>query len=48
VADVITSKDMPAGAGQLSIDAGNLASGVYFVKLSTPSQSVTRKITILR
>ena len=48
VADVVRSKSLPAGPGQLSIDAGQLASGVYFVKLSTPSKSVTRKITIVR
>jgi hypothetical protein len=48
VAEVMRSKSMPAGHGQLNIDAGRLASGVYFVKLSTPSKSVTRKITIIR
>jgi hypothetical protein len=48
VADVMRSKSLPAGPGQLNIDAGKLASGVYFVKLSTPSKSVTRKITIVR
>jgi hypothetical protein len=48
VADVLQSRSLPAGPGQLSFDAGKLASGVYFVKLSTPSQSVTRKITIVR
>ncbi|HEX6791759.1 MAG TPA: T9SS type A sorting domain-containing protein, partial [Candidatus Krumholzibacteria bacterium] len=48
VADVVSSKAMPKGSGQLSIDAGHLASGVYFVKMSTPAKSVTRKITIIR
>lgn len=48
VAEVMRSKSMPAGQGQLNIDAGRLASGVYFVKLSTESKSVTRKITIVR
>lgn len=48
VADVVKSRAMPAGPGQVTIDAKNLASGVYFVKLSTPSKSVTRKITIVR
>ena len=48
VADVMRAKSLPAGAGQLNIDSGKLASGVYFVKLSTPSKSVTRKITIVR
>ena len=48
VSDVVKSKSMPAGPGQLTIDAKNLASGVYFVKMSTPTKSVSRKITIVR
>ncbi|HET6349398.1 MAG TPA: T9SS type A sorting domain-containing protein [Candidatus Krumholzibacteria bacterium] len=48
VADVVKSRAFPAGPGELHFDAGTLASGVYFVKLSTPSKSVTRKITIVR
>jgi hypothetical protein len=39
VADVLKSKAMPKGPGQVSFEAGNLASGVYFVKLATPSRS---------
>lgn len=48
VADVMNSRSMPRGPGQFSIQANNLASGVYFVKMSTPAKSVTRKITLLR
>jgi hypothetical protein len=48
VADVMKSKSLPAGPGEFTLDAGRLPSGVYFVKMSTPSKSVTRKITILR
>jgi hypothetical protein len=48
VADVVNAKAMPKGPGQLTFEPANLASGVYFVKLSTPSKSVTRKITIIR
>jgi hypothetical protein len=48
VADVMKSRAMPKGLGHFSIEANNLASGVYFVKMSTPAKSVTRKITILR
>jgi hypothetical protein len=47
VADVLKSKAMPKGPGQVTFAPGNLASGVYFVKLSTPSKSVTRKITLI-
>ena len=48
VADVMKSRAMPKGSGEMTVDAKNLASGVYFVKMSTPAKSVTRKITILR
>ena len=48
VADVMTSRSLPRGPGEMTIDAKGLVSGVYFVKMSTPAKSVTRKITILR
>jgi len=48
VADVVNSKPMPEGPGQVTFEGRDLASGVYFVRLSTPSKSVTRKITIVR
>ncbi|HET6462981.1 MAG TPA: T9SS type A sorting domain-containing protein, partial [Candidatus Krumholzibacteria bacterium] len=48
VADVMKSRSMPKGSGSFSIEASNLSSGVYFVKMSTPAKSVTRKIVILR
>ncbi|HKW12960.1 MAG TPA: T9SS type A sorting domain-containing protein, partial [Candidatus Krumholzibacteria bacterium] len=48
VADVMKSKVMPKGPGQVTFQPENLASGVYFVKLSTPTKSLTRKITIVR
>jgi hypothetical protein len=48
VADIVQSKAMPAGPGEMQLDASKLSSGVYFVKMSTPTKSVTRKIAILR
>jgi hypothetical protein len=48
VADVMNARSLPAGPGQLSLTSADLPSGVYFVKLSTPARSVTRKITIVR
>jgi hypothetical protein len=48
VADVMNARSLPVGAGQLSLSSADLPSGVYFVKMSTPARSVTRKITIVR
>lgn len=48
VADVMDGRSLPAGPGQLALSSANLPSGVYFVKLSTATKSVTRKITIVR
>jgi hypothetical protein len=36
------------GPGVLEFDAGALATGVYFVRISTPYKSVSRKVTIVR
>lgn len=38
----------PVGPGEVQIDTGGMAAGVYFVKMATQTKSVTRKITIVR
>jgi hypothetical protein len=48
VADVVHDQRFPVGASELSFDSTGIPSGVYFVKMSTPTKSVSRKITILR
>jgi hypothetical protein len=37
-----------AGAGAVDFDANGLPSGVYFVKMQTPTRSVSRKITVVK
>ncbi len=37
-----------AGEHQVSFDAGNLSSGVYFYRLQTSSRSITRSMTLLK
>ncbi len=48
VAVLIDHATQPAGPGSVSFDAKTLRSGVYFVKMQTPTQSVSRKITIVK
>jgi hypothetical protein len=38
----------PVGPGQVEFDTSSLAAGVYFVKMATPTRSVSRKIVIIR
>ncbi len=38
----------PAGANQVQLDAGNLASGIYYYKLKTQGFTLTRKMTLLK
>ncbi len=40
--------DQPAGPGSVSWDAGELASGLYLLRLSSCGGSLTRKITLAR
>jgi hypothetical protein len=44
----LASERMSAGTHQLRFDAGNLASGVYLYRLQTPTESITRKMTLLK
>lgn len=37
-----------SGAGTVELDASRLASGVYFLKMQTPTRTVSRKITIVK
>jgi hypothetical protein len=48
VATLADGEKMPAGFSSLSLNSREFASGVYFVKLSTPRASLTRKITVVR
>lgn len=48
VADLIQDQRFPVGPSELVFDSTRVPSGVYFVKISTPTQSVSRKITIVR
>lgn len=38
----------PAGLTQVNWDGGNQASGIYLVRLETPTERITRKLTILK
>lgn len=48
VADVVQDRRFPAGPAQLELDGRSIPSGVYFVKMSTATRSVSRKITVVR
>lgn len=39
---------MNAGAHELSFDAGGLSSGVYFYRLQTPGESLTRQMVLIK
>ena len=48
VAPVFSGQWVQAGSGSVEFDASNLASGVYFLRLSTGGKSVARKIVVAR
>jgi hypothetical protein len=48
VATLLEKAARAAGPGSVQLDARALPSGVYFVKMESRAQSVTRKITILK
>jgi hypothetical protein len=48
VATLIENSIHAAGHGSVELDADRLASGVYFVKMQSRAQTVTRKITIVK
>jgi hypothetical protein len=46
VATLVDGERRPMGLNTVDLDAGNLPSGVYFVKLSTKLKSMTRKFVV--
>jgi hypothetical protein len=48
VATILDNQGRGAGPGSVSFDAGGMASGVYFLKMQTPTKNVSRKITVLK
>jgi hypothetical protein len=48
VAEVVRDQRFPVGPAELTFNSEGIPSGVYFVKMSTPTKSVSRKITIVR
>lgn len=48
VAELMPATHLPAGPGQVTFDRRNLASGVYFVRLSTPDRSLSRRVVLVR
>lgn len=40
--------NLTAGTHRVQFDGANLSGGIYFAKLSTPEQSITRKIVLLK
>lgn len=48
VATLLESGTRRVGTGSVELDASGLASGVYFVRMQTPSRTLTRKITIIK
>jgi hypothetical protein len=48
VALLMENAPRAAGPGSVSFDAKGLRSGVYFVKMQTPTRSVSRKLAIVR
>jgi hypothetical protein len=39
---------MPAGDHEVTWDAGGIASGVYFARLTTPEGSYTTKLVVMK
>lgn len=48
VAVLIDRAPRAAGPGSARLDTKDLRSGVYFVKMQTPTRSISRKITVVR
>ena len=48
VASLLDASQQAAGPGSVSFNARNLPSGVYFVKMQTASQTLTKNITVVK
>jgi len=48
VATLLDSSGYAAGPGSVQFDAHDIPSGVYFVKMQTASQTLTKKITVVK
>jgi hypothetical protein len=48
VATLLSDATQPKGLSVVELDATRLSVGVYFVRLSTQTRSVSRKITVVR
>jgi hypothetical protein len=48
IADLIDSQPMPAGSYELSWNAGDLASGIYIVRMQYGNMSAYHKMTLLK
>jgi hypothetical protein len=48
VATLAENATRAAGPGSVQFDTHALPSGVYFIKMSSPSRTVTRKITVVK
>jgi hypothetical protein len=45
---VLVNETMPAGQHSITWDGGNLATGIYYYKLSTPEGTVTKRALLLK
>ncbi len=48
VASLLDTSSRAAGPGSVSFNASSIPSGVYFVKMQTSSQTLTKKITVVK
>lgn len=48
VSTLLDTSSRAAGPGSVSFNASNLPSGVYFVKMQTASQTLSKKITVVK
>ncbi|MFQ5510784.1 MAG: T9SS type A sorting domain-containing protein [Candidatus Krumholzibacteriia bacterium] len=47
VATLLQNETRPAGPGTVYFDSRSVAAGVYFVKMQTPTKSLSRKLTVV-
>jgi hypothetical protein len=48
VATLLDGSPRPAGESAVEIDAGALASGVYFLRITAAGRTLTRKVTVVK